>query len=334
MSFETAWGSTRVAVRNRDRVVHFYEIADADAPEGSRLPHRDWGAHIRRLCTQPPPQRTVHAGDDILIGAVDPHQTAPHLLLAKVRQDVPQLIDHVDGTLSRLQLAADKELVDVTTVYFLPFGNVVATMVGGISAPRAQALRRWLDGMRAAAPDVRNIQLRPVVNARSREKLLHAVAIEKLNVRIAPEPHDSPTALRASSDLGSALSRLHEDNPDMTITLTLEVQKSRTLSSRRRARGHSRLLDSTRTFANDLEDWLDNSDAVDTAAARARMEEWHRQADDEKIDFVSERITAKCLVPFSSGDGHAIDLQVALNELERASHENERDLRAAVSADL
>ncbi|MFF7788013.1 hypothetical protein [Streptomyces sp. NPDC007991] len=324
-----------MAARNRDRVVHFYEIADADAPDGSRLPHRDWGAHIRRLCTQPPARRTVPVGDDILIGAVDPHQTTPHLLLAKSRQDVPQLIDHVDGTLSRLQLAADKELVDVTTVYFLPFGNVVATMTGGISAPRAQALKRWLDGMRAAAPEVRNIALRPVVNARSREKLMHAVAIEKLTVKIAPEPPDSPSALRASSDLGTALSRMHEDNPDMVITLTLEVpKKSRTLSPRRRARGHNRLLDSTRVFANDIEDWLDNSDAVDTAAAQARMEAWHSEADDEKIDFVSERITAKCVVPFSSGDGHAIDLQVALEKLERVSHENERVLRAAVSADL
>jgi hypothetical protein len=325
-----------MAARNRDRIVHFYEIADADAPAASRLPHRDWAAHIRRLCTQSPAQRTIHAGDDILIGAVDPHQTAPHLLLAKVRQDTPQLIDHVDGTLSHLQLAADKELVDVTTVYFLPFGNVVATMAGGISAPRAQALKRWLDGMRAAAPDARNIELRPVVNARSREKLAHAAAIEKLTVRIAPEPHDSPSALRASSDLGTALSRLHEDNPDMIITLTLEVpKKSRTpLSPRRRARGHHRLLDSTRVFANDIEDWLDNSDVVDTAAARARMEEWHSQTDDEKIDFVSERITAKCVVPFSSSDGHAIDLQVALAKLERVCHENERVLRAAVSADL
>jgi hypothetical protein len=142
--------------------------------------------------------------------------------------------------------------------------------------------------------------------------------------------------LRLSSDLGRALSRLHEDNPDMIITLTLEVpKKSRIpLSPRRRARGHSRLLDSTRAFAGDIEDWLDNSDVVDTAAARARMEEWHQQADDEKIDFVSERITAKCVVPFSSSDGHAIDLQVALAKLERVCHENERVLRAAVSADL
>ncbi|GAA3083294.1 hypothetical protein ACFQ0X_21930 [Streptomyces rectiviolaceus] len=324
-----------MAARNRDRIVHFYEIADADAPGAFRLPHRDWGAHIRRLCTQPPTQRTVHAGDDILIGAVDPHQTAPHLLLAKVRQDVPQLIDHVDGTLSHLQLAADKELVDVTTVYFLPFGNVIATMAGGTSAPRAQAVRRWLDDMHAAAPDVRNIELRPVVNARSREKLAHAAAIERLTVRIAPEPPDSPSALRASSDLGTAVSRLHEDNPDMVITLTLEVPKqSRTLSPRRRARGHRQLLDSTRVFANDIEDWLDNSDVVDTAAAQARMEAWHSEADDEKIDFVSERITAKCIVPYSSGNGHAIDLQMALNKLERVSHENERVLRAAVSADL
>nr|WSZ14115.1 hypothetical protein OH837_12670 [Streptomyces canus] len=324
-----------MAARNRDRVVHFYEIADADAPANARLPHRDWAQRIRALCTQPPQQRTARSGDDILIGAVDPHQTAPHLLLAKVRQDVPQLIDHVDGTLSRLQLAADKELVDVTTVYFLPFGNVVATMAGGISAPRAQALKRWLDEMRAAAPDVRNIELRPVVNARSREKLAHAAAIEKLTVRIAPEPPDSPSALRASSDLGTALSRLHEDNPDMVITLTLEVpKKSRTLSPRRRARGHNQLLGSTRVFANDIEDWLDNSDAVDTAAAQARMEAWHSEADDEKIDFVSERITAKCVVPFSSSDGHAIDLQVALTKLERVSLENERVLRAAVSADL
>ncbi|ANH92280.1 MULTISPECIES: hypothetical protein [Streptomyces] len=324
-----------MAARNRDRIVHFYEIADADAPDGARLPHRDWAEHIRRLCAQPLARRTVPAGEDILIGAVDPHQTAPHLLLAKSRQDVPQLINHVDGTLSRLQLAADKELVDVTTVYFLPFGNVVATMAGGISAPRAQALKRWLEGIRVAAPDVRNLVLRPVVNARSREKLQHAVAIEKLTVKIAPEPADSPSTLRASSDLGTAISRMHTDNPDMVITLTLEVpKKSGILSTRRRARGHNQLLGSTRVFASDIEDWLDNSDVVDTAAAQARMEAWHSEADDEKIDFVSERITAKCVVPFSSGDGHAIDLQVALNKLEGVSLENERVLRAAVSADI
>lgn len=324
-----------MAARNRNRVIHFYEIADADAPATHRLPPRDWGARVRSLCAQPPAQRTSRTGDEILVGAVDTHQTAPHLLLAKIRQDVPQLIDQVDGTLSRLQLAADKELVDVTTVYFLPFGNVVATMAGGVSAPRAQALKRWLDDVHAAAPDVRNVELRPVVNARSREKLAHAAAIEQLTVRIAPEPPDSPTALRASSNLGSALSSLHADNPDMIITLKLEVpKKSAVLSSLRRSRGQNQLLDSTRVFANDIADWLDNSDAVDAASAQARMEAWHSEADDEKIDFVKERITAKAVVPFSSANGHAIDLQVALNELERVSLDNERVLRAAVSVDL
>ncbi|MDX2833919.1 hypothetical protein [Streptomyces scabiei] len=320
-----------MAARNRDRTVHFYEIAGAKEPN-SRMEHGDWGARIRGLRDVPIPQRTVESAGETLIGAVDPNQPDPHLLLAKVRKDVPQQINYDDGSFSYLQLAANRGLVDVTTVYFLSFGNVVATMGGGISAPRVQAIQRWLNGMRLTSEE---ILLRPVVDARSRDKLARANAVERLTIRVQPEAHDSPSALRSSSDIGTAISRMHEEYPDMTITLTLEVpKKPKWYSVRRRSRGHRQLLDSTSALAADIGDWLDNTDAVDIARAEAHIEEWNQQATDEKIDFVAERVTAKCRVPLESTDGHSIDLHVALTELARVAREHERTLRAAVGADV
>ncbi|MFD6968322.1 hypothetical protein [Streptomyces sp. NPDC059949] len=321
-----------MAARNRDRTVQFYQVADAKEPDAPRLPRQDWGATLRRLRDMPLPDRRVESGGETLIGAVDPLQPAPHLLLAKVRRDVPQQINFDDGSFSHLQLAANQGLVDVTTVYFLSFGNVMATMSGGISAPRVSAIQRWFNGMHLMSEE---IELRPVVDARSREKLARANAVETLTIRVQPEPQDSPTALRGSSDLGAAISRMHEDYPDMTITLTLEVPKKRRwYSPRRRSRGQRQLLDSTTAFARDIGDWLDNSDAVDTARATAHIDDWNQQATDEKIDFVAERITAKCRVPLESTDGHSVDLHVALTELARVAHEHERILRAAVGADV
>ncbi|MGW7293156.1 hypothetical protein ACWGIB_12335 [Streptomyces xiamenensis] len=320
-----------MAARNRDRTVHFYQVCDTkdDAPP---LPVQDWGVLLRRLRDMPLRDRTVLWNGETLIGAVDPLQPAPHLLLAKVRREAPQQINFDDGSFSHLQLAANQGLVDVTTVHFLSFGNVMATMSGGISAPRVSALQRWFNGMNLMSDE---IELRPVVNARSREKLARASAVETLTVRVQPEPYDSPTALSQSSDLGAAIGRLHEEYPDMTITLTLEVPKKRRwYSPVRRSRGQRQLLDSTSAFARDIGDWLDNSDAVDVARATAHIEDWEQQAADEKIDFVAERITTKCQVPLESTDGHSVDLHFALVELARVAHEKERILRVAVGADL
>ncbi|MGD6745423.1 hypothetical protein ACOKM3_26755 [Streptomyces sp. BH106] len=320
-----------MAARNRDRTVHFYEIVDAKAPR-ARMEHRGWAERLQGIRDLPVADRTVNAGGETLIGAVDPLQPAPHLLLVKVRKDAPQLINFDDGSLSQLQLAANRGLVDVTTLYFLRFGNVIATMSGGISAPRVRALQRWLNGMNLIGEE---IQLRPVVDARSRDKLARAVAVDSLTIRVEPEAYDSPSALRSSSDIGSALSQMHASYPDMVITLTLEVPKKRRWSwPRRRSRGQRQLLDSTNALSADIGDWLDNSDAVHTARAAAHVEEWHEQANDEKIDFVAERITAKCRVPLEATDGHAVDLHVALTELARVALEHERTLRAAVSAEV
>ncbi|MFH9420110.1 hypothetical protein [Streptomyces sp. NPDC017529] len=321
-----------MTARNRDRTVHFYQVADAKEPDVPPLNRQDWGVLLGRLRDLPLGERTVGSGGETLIGAVDPNQPAPHLLLAKVRKDHPQQINFDDGSFSQLQLAANQGLVDVTTVYFLSFGNVMATMGGGISAPRVSAIQRWFNSMQFVREEV---QLRPVVDGRSREKLARATAVDKLTIRLQPEPHDSPTALRSSADLGDALGNLHEKYPDMAITLTLEVPKKRSrFSLRRRSRGQQRLLDSTTALARDIGDWLDNTDAVHTARAEAHIDDWNQQSTDEKIDFVAERITAKCLVPVEATDGHSVNLHVALTELARVAHEQERVLRAAVGADV
>ncbi|MBQ1122214.1 hypothetical protein [Streptomyces sp. B15] len=320
-----------MAVQNRQRTVHFYQFADVREPAVDPLPWQNWERLLRRLRDLPVPDRTVESGGETFIGAVDPQQTAPHLLLAKVRRDHPQQIDFADGSLSKLQLAADKGLVEVTTVLFLPYGNVLATMGGGMSAPRVSAIQRWFGGMALLREQV---ELRPVVNAQSRDKLAHAQAVDSLEVRVQPEPYDSPSSLRAASNLGSGMNRIREEFPDMTITLKIEVPKRGRLTPRRRSRGQRHLLDSTAAFARDIGDWLDNTDSVDVAHARAHVEEYGQQSKNEVIDFVSERITAKCQVPLGATDGHHVDIHVALEKLAQASRDRERELRSAVGADI
>lgn len=315
----------------RDRTVQFFEIVQAKTAM-PRMSPQDWGGLLRSLRDRPLRDRMVTSGIEPLIGAIDPLQTAPHLILAKVRRDVPHQINFDDGTLSQLQLAANRGLVDVTTLHFLSFGNVVATLGGGISAPRLSAINRWLNGMQLFRDEV---ELRPVVNERSRDKLDRADAVDRVSVKIQPEAYDSSSALRSSSDLGDAVSRMHEQYPEMTVTLTLEVPKrGGMLSNLRRNRGQHRLLEATRALASDIDDWLSTSDVVESARVEAHIVEFGEVSKEEQIDFVAERITAKCAVPDASTDGHSIDIHIALTRLVEVSRRLERELRAAVGADV
>lgn len=322
-----------MAASSRQRTVHFYELVEAKGA-GQRMSQRDWSRILGRLRDAPVHERRVTSGGETLIGGVDQAQTAPHLLLAKLRTDVPRQIDLGDGSISDLRLAHNRGLVDLTVLYFLPFGNVVATMSGGISSPRVRAIERWFNGAHYLHEEIR---VRPVVNGRSRDKLKEATAVDKLVLRLEPEPYDSPTALRSSTEISSLANRVREEFPDLTLTLTLEVPKKRSrfpLTPTRRARGQHQLLDATNALASDIGDWLDNTDAVTTAQAVAHIEHWGERAEDEKIDFVAERITAKCQVPMTATNGHALDVHFALEKLGSVSHQYERTLRAAVSADV
>jgi hypothetical protein len=322
-----------VAARDRQRTVHFYELVEAKEG-GRRLSQRDWPRILGRLRDTEIHERWVESAGERLIGGVERLESAPHLLIAKLRTDRPRKIDLDSGSISDLRLAHNQGLVDLTVLYFLRFGNVIATMGGGISAPRVRAIERWFNGARCLDEE---ILVRPVVNGRSREKLQEAGAIDKLVLRVEPEPTDSPTALRSSTGISSLMSRAVEEFPDLAITLTLESAKKRgrfSLPTFRRARGQSQLLNATKALESDIGDWLDNTDALTTAQAIAHIEHWGEQAKNEPIDFVAERITTKCSVPMGATNGHELDVHVALERLAEVAHQYERTLRAAVGANI
>ncbi|MFJ1709526.1 hypothetical protein [Kitasatospora sp. NPDC088346] len=53
----------------------------------------------------------------------------------------------------------------------------------------------------------------------------------------------------------------------------------------------------------------------------------------EALDFVSQRITAKCKVPVRRTAGRAVDLDFAIRSVQEAARTHDQALREAVGAD-
>lgn len=324
-------GEAGVAATVRKRTVFFFEIVEArkDRP---RLAPQDWRGFLDGVASAEPFERTVRSGEERLIGAVDPGTAADHLLLAKITGEVPHQFNHSSGTIEALRLAAGTDVVHVTTICFLPYGNVIGTLHGGLSAPRVSAITKWLNGVGLPCGEV---ELRPVIQARAMELLNRVEAVTELTVELEPAPADSITALRAQSELGSALRLIGRQHPDTQVSLSLKVQRrgGRT-SRRRRNQAAVQLRSDVLRFLPDLNEWVDDSGVVRSVSGQVAVRDPQRQELlVQPLDFLAHRIAAQVDVPVALTDGRSVDLQFAVQAVFRAAREHEEQLREAVGAD-
>lgn len=320
-----------MAERTRRRTVLFFEIVQAGKPH-PRMRGQDWRAFLDGIAATEPQLRTVPSGEEKLIGAVDEGSSADHLLLAKVTGEVPHQFNHGSGTIETLQLAAGTDVVHVTTICFLPYGNIIGTLQGGFSAPRVSAIARWMNGMGLPWGEV---ELRPLIHARAREKLERIEAVTEFTVQLEPAPVDSTTALRAQSELGNYMRRIGREHPDVAVSLSLKIpERGSRLSRRRRNQAADQLRRDVMHFIPDLDEWVDDSGVVRSATGRVATRDPSREGlSYEPLDFLAHHITAQCEVPVRFTDGRSVDLGFAVEAVLGAAQENEALLREAVGAD-
>jgi hypothetical protein len=312
----------------RKRTVFFFEIVEAKNGQ-PRMEPQPWRSFLDGIATAQPHERVVQSGDDRLVGVVEPANPADHLQLAKITGEVPHQLDHSNGTIEALQVAVGKDVVHVTTICFLEFGNIIGTLHGGFSAPRVSAITKWLNGVGLPCGEV---ALKPVIHARAREKLNRIEAVSEFTVRLEGAPADTISALRASSEVGDSLQRVGRRHPDTDITLTMKVpRRGGRLSRIRRNRALTELRRDVLEFIPDLDEWVDESGVVRDVNGRVAIRDPHRQSlQYEPLDFLAHRITAQCDVPIGFTDGRSVDLGFAVNAVFDAAADHRQELEDAV----
>ncbi|UQA97321.1 hypothetical protein [Streptomyces halobius] len=311
----------------RKRTVFFFEIVEAKDGQ-PRMDPQPWRSFLDRIAALEPHKRTITSGDDQLVGVVDPAMPEDHLLLAKITGEVPHQLDHGNGTIEALRLAAGTDVAHVTTICFLPYGNIIGALHGGFSAPRVSAIAKWLNQVGLPCGE---ISLKPVIHARAREKLNRIEAVSELTVSLEGAPADSVSALNANSELGASLRSFGQRHPDTAITLSLKVpQRGRGLNLFRRNRAATQLRSDVLQFIPDLDEWMDESGVVRSVSGRVAVRDPHRQSlEYEPLDFLAHRITAQCDVPVQFTDGRSVDLTFAVNAVFEAARTHEEALQEA-----
>ncbi|MFF8614575.1 hypothetical protein [Streptomyces sp. NPDC015350] len=311
----------------RKRTVFFFEIVRA-SPEESRMAPQPWREFLDGIAARDPWERTVVSGEDKLVGFVDPDTPENHLLVAKTTGEVPHQLNREHGTIGALQLPDGTDVAHVTTLCFLPYGNLVGALYGGMSAPRVSALTKWLNGVGLPCNPV---LLKPVIHAGAREALNRIEAISEFTVTLEGAPADTLSNLRANAELGRSLGNLGRRHPDTSITLSLKVpRRGNPLSRLRRNRAATRLRNDVLEFMPDLDEWVDESGVVRSVTGQVAVRDPFRQSlAYEPLDFLSHRITAQVEVPVALTDGRSVDLAFAVRTVFDAARTHEQALNDA-----
>ncbi|QKW20522.1 hypothetical protein HUT16_16920 [Kitasatospora sp. NA04385] len=288
----------------------------------------DWQTVLANIGDIPPERRLYRDTEDIYFGEPVVAGGRMHLGVARLRDRDIQQIDWVHGRIDHLQLEENRSIVDTTVVSFLPYGNIIGVLQGTMSAPRPSAVQRWLNSMDSGLD--RDIAVVPLIGRNAREKLKRAEAINFFEVRLRPGPDllDSDVA-----GLGDLSRRAHRHNPNALITLTMKIPKQGPFSrGTRRSRGESQLREDVLGFISQYASLVGEGGAVDRAIAHVVLPNGDGDLIEEKINFVSDHITAQRQVMMRRSEGGAPWHEAAVRAITQVATECERELRDAVSA--
>ncbi|MEU9255477.1 hypothetical protein AB0D66_26980 [Streptomyces sp. NPDC048270] len=303
----------------KERTVGFYEVVIVKEGEAQRIPRpMDWDGALADLALAPVAGRT-YEGDSRIVGTTFPYNMEDHLLLHRVKDagEWLSVINFDTGDLRELEQSAHEGYLDTSVVCFLPFGNVVGIMQGGVSAPSHKTLEAWLNGTQMF-PD-HQFQLRPVVAHSEIKKLKTAVGASRVEVKVMGNKmgalHEGQ-----SGGLAQLLRVAGKTYGEISVTMVISVPRGKELKE------HRELL---------LADLAEISDVV-TGAERARARLVYSDPGGPEqtrlVELVEHSITAKKRVPATDAEGNSIRIVSAVDAILAAAAEHQDALRLAVDA--
>ncbi|MFG2880656.1 hypothetical protein ACGFYU_37550 [Streptomyces sp. NPDC048337] len=302
----------------KERTVGFYEVVVIKDGEAQRLPElMDWDGALADLAQAPVGART-HEGESRIVGTTFPYNMEDHLLLHRVKDagEWLSVINFDTGDLRELEQSAHEGYLDTSVVCFLPFGNVVGIMQGGVSAPSHKSLETWLNGIDMFPGS--QLQLRPVVAHSEIERLKTAVGASRVEVKVMGNKmgalHERPGGLaRLLRVAGDAYG-------EISVTMVISVPRGKELKEHR-----EHLL-------ADLDEISDVVTGAERARARLVYSDPGGPEQTRLVELVEHSITAKKRVPATDAEGNSIRIVSAVDAILGAAAEHQDALRLAVDA--
>lgn len=300
----------------KERTVGFYEVVRIKDGEARRIPAQlDWDGVLSDLSQAPVAART-YEGESQMVGTIATYNMQDHLLLHRVK-DAGEWLSVVNwdtGDLRELEQSAHEGYVDTSVICFLPFGNIVGIMQGGVSAPSHRALATWLNGIRIFPGD--ELQIRPVVAHAEVERLKTASGASRVEVKIMANKMGALQGRRGG--LARTLLVAGDAYGEISVTMIISVPKKKELKEHR-----EHLL-------ADLEEISDVVSGAERARARLIYSDPGGPEQTRLVELVEHSITAKKRVPATDEAGNSIRIVSAVDAILSSAIEHEDALRLAV----
>lgn len=302
----------------KERTVGFYEVVVVRDGEAQRIPQpMDWDGALADLAQAPVDARS-HEGESRIVGTTFPHNMEDHLLLHRVKDagEWLSVINFDTGDLRELEQSAHEGYLDTSVVCFLPFGNVVGIMQGGVSAPSHKSLETWINGIEMFPGS--HLQLRPVVAHSEIEKLKSAVGASRVEVKVMGNKMGA--LLERRGGLARLLRVAGDAYGEISVTMVISVPRGKELKEHR-----EHLL-------ADLDEISDVVTGAERARARLVYSDPGGPEQTRLVELVEHSITAKKRVPATDAEGNSIRIVSAVDAILAAAAEHEDALRLAVDA--
>lgn len=300
------------------RTVAFFTLAGEVSATGTTydLPACDWQTWLEAIRKRPLEERTHDSGDRRLIGEILTVDTDLALKLMEPRSEDSWLellsLDRAGGaTTQAFDSARLGELVETSVVAFLPDKNRFGIIRGSTSAPTFAAVAEWVDHMtvdgKHLVSDGHVVRAQAVVARKQAAKLKHADGAGMTSVRVATS--QASAVEEVGSLLAGTLRSLHDTYGDIVVTVTMKIPRGKDNDEAR-----SKLKAETDRLRS-------LGDRVQSLKASLVTYDANAQAHLEEVDFVTQRITTKTVVPVKGENGEPIKNESAVRAILRAAND-------------
>lgn len=305
----------------KDKTIAFYHVCESN-PDGrialrSHAPWQDILANWEELDHDD--RAFSHLGLNYL-ATVQLHGGQRHLLLHRLKSDDEWLarIDWKSSEFIEIENLEEQGYVESSVVSFASFGNVLALMEGGISAPGRPAVEAWLRHIKPLTVDV---AVDPLVAPGNQDAVTGAAALQSVEIKLG---RVSSEQLKGRSGGLATLLKEGASYGGGAYTVTLRVQGPR---------GSSKALDrqAKESLLHDFEQVQDLLSLSDRARVGALFENGDKFTPQRIVDLVDHHITAKVRVETRDEAGQVIRLLGAMDAIANAIEDYNLELHACVS---